>query len=870
MKSIFKKIAFVLALAMVVTMMPTKAAAAAESDGPQMYSTLKLYLGGDVTETYAGQRYAKVWNKDGYDVEFESSDTSVATVNSKGYVTAKKVGSAVVTATFTDEDGNTVEKECEVTVKKNAVRAGLSSASTKLVTEEGIKVGETVQLTAVRKDADGNTVWSGRDVITDAVRFLSSNTEIFTVQKTTGKITGVAEGEATLYVWGVQSEGKDKETGEYPATTERKEYKVKVVTGNPVVTGATVKSVTKIELDVKGVTKDNVKDLKIMNEFGGDIKTLFKDPVLSEDGKTITLEKYVQLVNDEKLGFAFGEEEAFTLTVKIGEVEKIVLVGPATAVVAGDPTNIDIRFLDANNIELAIPNSGLSFSVDDNTFAYVDQTNRKISIYQVGKSVTLEATYFTGKYDENWNAIELKSNKITVTGVDATVATAKEIQFNREDKDYSATNPITIYTDSVGERLHAKVILSTENSFVTTNQAPSAFSFETLDPSVLLVDAATGTLVPVKAGTARILVKFDNGSAKINGVATVRVLDKTNLTGVVANQQSVAISNANDVETATIEFTGKDQYGQDKAIENLQVERLTSPNNVDAAHWTIDGNKLTFKGCDQTPGTYTYRVFADNAKKVSTVVSVIVKKPTVPMTDGAPDISKAASYRIVPMSGNVELDPSKADSNAEYKFRIVAQDGAGVAFAVVKDNGVINELAVKFGNDTFKAFDDTDRDADGIYTVNFAVTGSGITVSGGAISLAEGSGDNVFMKRTSYAVKEGDFVITGKYSSRVLIPLTGKTAVKKTAPSVSVESAVVQTASGAAADVEVAILAKLKVNDDAKYTILGFGEALNKNLGKGTSYVLVKSVKVAEKLDNGNYIVHTVNLNQYFSVTVTQ
>ena len=401
MKSIFKKIAFVLALAMVVTMMPTKAAAAAESDGPQMYSTLKLYLGGDVTETYAGQRYAKVWNKDGYDVEFESSDTSVATVNSKGYVTAKKVGSAVVTATFTDEDGNTVEKECEVTVKKNAVRAGLSSASTKLVTEEGIKVGETVQLTA---------------------------------------------GEATLYVWGVQSEGKDKETGEYPATTERKEYKVKVVTGNPVVTGATVKSVTKIELDVKGVTKDNVKDLKIMNEFGGDIKTLFKDPVLSEDGKTITLEKYVQLVNDEKLGFAFGEEEAFTLTVKIGEVEKIVLVGPATAVVAGDPTNIDIRFLDANNIELAIPNSGLSFSVDDNTFAYVDQTNRKISIYQVGKSVTLEATYFTGKYDENWNAIELKSNKITVTGVDATVATAKEIQFNREDKDYSATNPITIYT----------------------------------------------------------------------------------------------------------------------------------------------------------------------------------------------------------------------------------------------------------------------------------------------------------------------------------------------------------------------------------------------------------------------------------------
>ena len=139
MKSIFKKVAFVLALAMVVTMLPARVAAAAESDGPQMYKTLKLYLGGDVTGSYEGQRYAKVWNKGDYEVEFESSDENVATVNSKGYVTAVKVGFATVTATFTAEDGSTVTKTCEITVKKNAVKAGLNSASTKLVTEEGIK-----------------------------------------------------------------------------------------------------------------------------------------------------------------------------------------------------------------------------------------------------------------------------------------------------------------------------------------------------------------------------------------------------------------------------------------------------------------------------------------------------------------------------------------------------------------------------------------------------------------------------------------------------------------------------------------------------------------------------------------------------------
>ena len=125
MKSIFKKIAFVLALAMVVTMMPAKAAAAASNDGPQMYTTLKLYIGGDVTGQIAEQRYAKVWNKGDYEVSFESEDPSIAKVNSKGYVTAVGVGSTTITATFTAEGEDDVVKTCAVTVKKNAAKVGL-------------------------------------------------------------------------------------------------------------------------------------------------------------------------------------------------------------------------------------------------------------------------------------------------------------------------------------------------------------------------------------------------------------------------------------------------------------------------------------------------------------------------------------------------------------------------------------------------------------------------------------------------------------------------------------------------------------------------------------------------------------------------
>ena len=229
MKSIFKKIAFVLALAMVVTMMPAKAAAAASNDGPQMYTTLKLYIGGDVTGQIAEQRYAKVWNKGDYEVSFESEDPSIAKVNSKGYVTAVGVGSTTITATFTAEGEDDVVKTCAVTVKKNAAKVGLGSESAKTVAE-GIPAGEVVQLTALRKDEEGHTEWnkSMKNYSTDSVRFSSSNPEVFTVTKTTGKLTAVKEGEATLKVWTVQSEGFDEEAQEYPEVVS-KEYTVKVV-----------------------------------------------------------------------------------------------------------------------------------------------------------------------------------------------------------------------------------------------------------------------------------------------------------------------------------------------------------------------------------------------------------------------------------------------------------------------------------------------------------------------------------------------------------------------------------------------------------------------------------------------------------------
>ncbi len=868
MKSIFKKIAFVLALAMIVTTFPAQSASAASK--PSVKAKRTLYIGGDTQEQYSNKGWASVKNKGDYTVKFASDNEDVVTVIERnGRLTAVSVGTANVTATFTK--GKTVVKStCVVTVKQNALSAGVNADSAKKLAE--LTVGDELTLVPTKTglDADEKMITvedPDKKVFTNGIRFKSSNEEVFTVDSKTGELKAVKEGEAKLTVYGIQWE-YDKEKAKWTTTRingSETEYDVVVKVGVPTVKDAKLISTTRIELSVENVTAENVKDLKITNEFGGDVKNIFKDPVLSEDKKTVVLEKYVSLTNGEKLNFAFGDQKAVELAVVIGEPANIVLVGPATSVVNGEGTKIEYKVLDANGIELAVTPDNITFKTDDQTFSYVDATEGKIYIYQVGKTVTLEATYNTGKFDTNWNPIVLTSNRIQVTGVDQAAVVPGTIQYSLHDGDYG-TNAVNIYEGSGDKSLHAKIVMSDKTEYTKAKDG-SYFTFETLDPSVLLVDAASGNLAPVKAGTARILVKFDNGSVKMNGIATVVVRPNANITRVEVDNQMATISNMANVETAYFNFTAKDQYGDKVEGANItKIESLSRPNGVDAdtAVGYLNGmgtTQASFVGNGQTAGNYTYRVwFSDN---VSIVVTVALRKPA---TD---DITKASSYKFVAVdNNNITVDVNNGDAlngASAFRFKVVAQDGAGVAIGVVTDSSVLKEIAVKNGNTSATSV--SAADGNGIFTASFveATAASGSAVSGSAVT-ADNANDSVVVDGVGYKVQEGTFTITGKYgtTNRNIIPTTVSISIKKNAPSIKVKTAAITSSeAGYKAD----IMAQLEVSNADTYTVLALGDTVNNITQTGTSFVLVKTVKVAEKIGN-NYVIHTVNLNQYFSVTL--
>ena len=115
---------------------------------------------------------------------YSSSNTSVATVDSSGKVTGKAAGTATITISYTNYDGTTATKTCSVTVYAKVTITAFSYSST------NVDVGKT---TAMPTKTITGTAKSGPT-------YSSSNTNVATVNSSTGVVTGVEAGTATITI----------------------------------------------------------------------------------------------------------------------------------------------------------------------------------------------------------------------------------------------------------------------------------------------------------------------------------------------------------------------------------------------------------------------------------------------------------------------------------------------------------------------------------------------------------------------------------------------------------------------------------------------------------------------------------------------
>src|SRR6266705_1862852 len=150
-----------------VVVLPT--AASAPVSGTVQFVAVPL----DSTGTALGGRII-VW---------ASSNQAVANVNTSGVATAAATGSTTIAATSEGHSGTATLTVTAVTVPVASVTVSPASAS--------VQAGQTVQLTATPKDANGNAL-SGR-----TVTWASSNGSVGTVNGS-GLVTGVVGGSTTI------------------------------------------------------------------------------------------------------------------------------------------------------------------------------------------------------------------------------------------------------------------------------------------------------------------------------------------------------------------------------------------------------------------------------------------------------------------------------------------------------------------------------------------------------------------------------------------------------------------------------------------------------------------------------------------------
>lgn len=109
---------------------------------------------------------------------WKSNNDAVAAVDGSGKVTAKEVGTAVITATVTSNDNQKLDLTCTVNVKSTDGKVTISG-------ETQVAIGQTITLTVQTEPKDRKVTWS------------SDNDKIAKVDEK-GVVTGVAEGEANI------------------------------------------------------------------------------------------------------------------------------------------------------------------------------------------------------------------------------------------------------------------------------------------------------------------------------------------------------------------------------------------------------------------------------------------------------------------------------------------------------------------------------------------------------------------------------------------------------------------------------------------------------------------------------------------------
>ena len=643
MKSIFKKIALVLALAMVVTMLPAKSVSVSAADASANKWTRKtctLYIDnpveGDKDGIYVSSAYATAapkvkdpegWKAEGYSVVFASDDETVATVGTRyGLVEAVGIGQTTITATYSKEGAADVVESFPVTVKRAAASVALDDESVKAV-QELVVGADPVELKAVMTDAAGNVevvektsdnggklselLSEGRQFVTDYLKYDVKNPEDKEVLKVEGnKLSAVAEGEATLvvkaYRYDWQSWGKTK-SKYVKVVTVQTEVPVTVKAAGLV--SAKQVSYTTVALTcdstdaAEAIAKDFSK-LTVTYKMGdNDIAAFVKAAnVDGTDKKVVNVELYNAMNKDVEYTFTYNEK-----SVSLRAVDPDAVVGiriTTTSAQPGEGEDLKVDYLGENGVIVRGNDSFLTFEAANPNSTEYSVSGNQVFIFEAGKTATVRASYYMG-FDASGNQIpDLKDEKVIIcrTTTADNMSGYAVAAAGKKASDLTYSTGILSLVKGENVQLYAKYTAKQYNDKVVTYYNTSSaldeteigvtFKYKSTNESVVIAGEMDGTLYPVAAGSAQIIIYNDKDVAV--GAVTVSVVASRVLTSFAVDQAGTTKLSTAD-GGVTFRINAKDQLsswlGQgDVAVSARILSRSFNGTVKIADRWNNDSD----------------------------------------------------------------------------------------------------------------------------------------------------------------------------------------------------------------------------------------------------------------------------------------
>jgi hypothetical protein len=703
-KNFFKKLSFVLALAMVLSVL-TNVGPVFAAAGPTLTASHK-YLHLDREDMPNEYNFNIKNKKSGWKYEWTSADEDVVTINEKnGIVTATGAGTTTIYCAITDKDGNEIAVlDAKVTVRDNIKELTITNTP-----DGALNVGEEwdfnrsyVTYANRTKGSAAITRWTVDDEdnasITDKGVFVATKAGEYTIE------ARAFQSKSKYETW---KDTKDEEL----VTSNVASFTVKVVAGMETPEQIDLRTV---KVPFTSEVEDADKNLTLYVMIGSTkvkVATV-KAVTLANDKKSANIELYTDFTPEATYVIEHPEMEAVQfIAAKTGadQVDSITL-NTATATVKGW-TDISYTLRDKNGVDItaSVPADRVTVTATTSKGIFA---NKRLYFFNVGDTAEVTVKYNAYKW-ENGVDVGARSASGTVMAVEAaatniTGASAWTIvPMSTKAPDFANVKQILSVSDK-GKRLFVELnkLVGTESFKISSADAieEANFKYTTSDKSVLIIDNK-GNLYPVKEGDVTIVVSYKD---QVVAAIPVRVNAKREAVMIEPSTTAILLSNANVGDYKDVTFKAYDNFGEELEVKLEGFKKLAGSPESNIVT-TVEGRPAyRFKGQGAAVGTYNYQV------KVNGLFTYITVNVSAPATGGV-----EPSYVAEVTPGEVDLKTDGlADTNVTIKLYSYA--------------GVVKQSAIAVTGEVFKVIVKDPKGNDTVLTTNNYTLVD--VVSGGAIT----------------------------------------------------------------------------------------------------------------------------------------